>query len=316
MCARPSNNGAEREATRSRCSEVCFKRTTQSGREEWTKQDCPQQTGRQARADRRPAVPAAITAAAGSAAGGRDAARACMRRARPMPGCGISPSPPISLLVSMITTRLRHSSDSRRAISRTLVVLPTPGRPYRRAAPSAPHAPVHGPRDIRCARRSREPAACRLFLAKAPPAHAGLKGKGRQKASSAPLLAAGRASSLPPPPAGPRAAWGGARTSSSSERPAATRSAASAALPQTARPARQVRPMTRPSRLRRQEMRCSVRSMPARLSPPNAPSCGASSAPLHASQGRRAGNSSLAVHATAASCLPCSRRAGSTYFMT
>mmetsp|Transcript_10336 Transcript_10336/g.43999 ORF Transcript_10336/g.43999 Transcript_10336/m.43999 type:complete len:215 (+) Transcript_10336:866-1510(+) len=30
----------------------------------------------------------------------------CMRRAPPMAGCGTSPSPPISLLVSMITTRL------------------------------------------------------------------------------------------------------------------------------------------------------------------------------------------------------------------
>lgn len=57
------------------------------------------------------------------------------------------------------------------------------------------------------------------------------------------------------------------------ERPEAMRSAAMLALPGTARPARQVSPMMRPSRLRMQEMRCSVRSMPARLSSPNAPSC-------------------------------------------
>ncbi len=37
--------------------------------------------------------------------------------------------PPISLLVSTMTTRLRYSSDSAAHISRITVVLPTPGRP-------------------------------------------------------------------------------------------------------------------------------------------------------------------------------------------
>jgi hypothetical protein len=55
-------------------------------------------------------------------------------------------------------------------------------------------------------------------------------------------------------------------------------SAAMAALPGTARPARQVRPTMRPSRLRIHDMRCSVRSMPALLSSPNSPSCTASQA--------------------------------------
>ena len=53
--------------------------------------------------------------------------------------------------------------------------------------------------------------------------------------------------------------------------PLLARSAISAALPGTARPTRQVSPTMPPSRLRRQLMRCSVRSMPARLSSPNSP---------------------------------------------
>mmetsp|Transcript_28889 Transcript_28889/g.85550 ORF Transcript_28889/g.85550 Transcript_28889/m.85550 type:complete len:391 (+) Transcript_28889:929-2101(+) len=53
----------------------------------------------------------------------------CMRRALPIAGCGTSPSPPISLEVSTMTTRFFMSPDSRRAISRTTVVLPTPGAP-------------------------------------------------------------------------------------------------------------------------------------------------------------------------------------------
>ncbi len=56
----------------------------------------------------------------------------CMRRARPMAGCGMSPSPAISLEVSTTTTRLPSSSASTRATSRSIVVLPTPGRPRRR----------------------------------------------------------------------------------------------------------------------------------------------------------------------------------------
>mmetsp|Transcript_8006 Transcript_8006/g.29972 ORF Transcript_8006/g.29972 Transcript_8006/m.29972 type:complete len:269 (+) Transcript_8006:2765-3571(+) len=53
----------------------------------------------------------------------------CMRRALPIPGWGISPSPPISLDVSTITTRRPHSTLNTRDISRIAVVLPTPGRP-------------------------------------------------------------------------------------------------------------------------------------------------------------------------------------------
>mmetsp|Transcript_1304 Transcript_1304/g.3524 ORF Transcript_1304/g.3524 Transcript_1304/m.3524 type:complete len:273 (+) Transcript_1304:702-1520(+) len=56
----------------------------------------------------------------------------CMRRALPMAGWGMSPSPPISLLVSMITTLLPSSSERTRAISRITVVLPTPGLPRNR----------------------------------------------------------------------------------------------------------------------------------------------------------------------------------------
>jgi hypothetical protein len=54
---------------------------------------------------------------------------ACMRRARPMPMCAMSPSPPISLEVSMMTTRFWCSCDRSRDVSRITVVLPTPGRP-------------------------------------------------------------------------------------------------------------------------------------------------------------------------------------------
>ena len=42
-------------------------------------------------------------------------------------------------------------------------------------------------------------------------------------------------------------------------------------VPKTARPTRQVRPTILPLRLRMAVMRCSVRSMPARLSSPNEP---------------------------------------------
>src|SRR6266487_1983501 len=44
----------------------------------------------------------------------------------------MSPSPPISFEVSTMTTRLRSSSASRRAHSRSIVVLPMPGRPSSR----------------------------------------------------------------------------------------------------------------------------------------------------------------------------------------
>ena len=46
------------------------------------------------------------------------------------------------------------------------------------------------------------------------------------------------------------------------------------APPAMARPTRHVSPTTLPARLRMQEMRCRVLSMPARLSPPNSPTCG------------------------------------------
>ena len=46
-----------------------------------------------------------------------------------MAGWGISPSPATSLEVSMITTLLSKSSAKTLAISRSAVVLPTPGRP-------------------------------------------------------------------------------------------------------------------------------------------------------------------------------------------
>ncbi len=58
--------------------------------------------------------------------------RTCIRRASPMPGCGMSPSPAISFEVSTMTTRLPRSSARTRATSRSIVVLPTPGRPRRR----------------------------------------------------------------------------------------------------------------------------------------------------------------------------------------
>ena len=45
----------------------------------------------------------------------RSGAGTCMRRARPMPGCGMSPSPAISFEVSTMTTRLPSSSASTRA---------------------------------------------------------------------------------------------------------------------------------------------------------------------------------------------------------
>ena len=118
-----------------------------------------------------------ITACCSSGAG------TCIRRALPMPGCGMSPSPAISLEVSTTITRLFSSSAMKRATSRSIVVLPTPGRP-----------------------RSRTLCSVR------------------------------------------------------------TRSSMMRIVPKTARPTRQVRPTMRRLRLRMQEMRCSVRSMPARLS--------------------------------------------------
>ena len=55
--------------------------------------------------------------------------RTCIRRAFPIAGCGMSPSPAISFEVSTTTTRLPCSSASTRAASRSMVVLPMPGRP-------------------------------------------------------------------------------------------------------------------------------------------------------------------------------------------
>jgi hypothetical protein len=57
-------------------------------------------------------------------------------------------------------------------------------------------------------------------------------------------------------------------------RPLRTRSTTISAEPAIARPTRHVSPTTLPARLRIAEMRCSVLSMPARLSPPNSPTCG------------------------------------------
>ena len=67
-----------------------------------------------------------------------------MRLARPMPECAMSPSPPISLEVSTMTTRLLCPTDSRRAISRITVVFPTPGRPCRCPWQSGCSAPAAG----------------------------------------------------------------------------------------------------------------------------------------------------------------------------
>ncbi len=50
--------------------------------------------------------------------------------------------------------------------------------------------------------------------------------------------------------------------------PLSTRSRIVAIVPNTARPTRQVRPITSPRRLRMALIRCRVCSMPARLSPP------------------------------------------------
>lgn len=58
--------------------------------------------------------------------------RTCILLAGPMPTWGMSPSPPISLLVSTMTTRICSSSASIRDISRRAVVLPEPGRPSSR----------------------------------------------------------------------------------------------------------------------------------------------------------------------------------------
>ena len=107
-----------------------------------------------------------------------------------MPGCGMSPSPAISLEVSTTITRLPRSSASTRATSRSIVVLPTPGRPSSRTL--------------------------------------------------CPLSTMSRMMSM---------------------------------VPKTARPTRQVSPTTLPARFRMAEMRCRVRSMPARLSPPKSPMC-------------------------------------------
>ncbi len=118
----------------------------------------------------------------------RSGVRTCMRRARPMPGCGMSPSPAISLEVSTMTTRLSRSSARTRAASRSIVVLPMPGRPMMRID------------------------------------------------------------------------W-----------PDSTRSSMISMVPKTALPTRQVRPTTLRLRLRMALIRCSVRSMPARLSSPKEP---------------------------------------------
>ncbi len=62
----------------------------------------------------------------------RAGVRTCIRRALPMAGWGMSPSPAISFDVSTTTTRLPRSSARTRAASRSIVVLPMPGRPMMR----------------------------------------------------------------------------------------------------------------------------------------------------------------------------------------
>jgi hypothetical protein len=58
---------------------------------------------------------------------------------------------------------------------------------------------------------------------------------------------------------------------SSNDPPSFTKSCSKLALPGTARPTRQVRPMMAPFRLRIALIRCSVRLIPARLSAPKSP---------------------------------------------
>ena len=69
--------------------------------------------------------------------------------------------------------------------------------------------------------------------------------------------------------------------------------------PEIARPTRQVSPTTRPARLRMQEMRWRVLSIPARLSPPKSPTCA-----------RGGGGSTAAPSQVWASAQPPYRRAG------
>lgn len=114
----------------------------------------------------------------------------CIRRAVAIPGCGTSPSPAISLEVSIMTTLLWAASASMLEMSLIAVVFPTPGRP-----------------------------------------------------------------------------------SSSIDLPDSTTSAAIFALPVMALPTRQVRPTICPSRLRMQLILCRHLLIPARLSPPNSPTC-------------------------------------------
>ena len=113
---------------------------------------------------------------------------ACAARGR-CRRCGTSPSPAISFDVSTMTTRLRSSLKTR-AHSRSIVVLPTPGRP--------------------------------------------------SKQIDLPLRITSRMMSI---------------------------------VPYTARPTRHVSPTMSPLRLRIALMRCSVCSIPARLSPPNGERC-------------------------------------------
>ena len=93
----------------------------------------------------------------------------CIRRAPPMAGCGTSPSPPISLLVSMITTRLPWRSLKTRASSRMTVVFPTPGRPRNKmlSLPSASRSSImstcpFSARPTRQVRPTTEPERLRM----------------------------------------------------------------------------------------------------------------------------------------------------------
>jgi hypothetical protein len=86
-----------------------------------------------------------------------------------MAGCGTSPSPPISLLVSMITTRLPWRSLKTRASSRMTVVFPTPGRPRNKmlSLPSASRSSImstcpFSARPTRQVRPTTEPERLRM----------------------------------------------------------------------------------------------------------------------------------------------------------
>ena len=162
-------------------------------------------------------------------------------------------TPPISFDVSTTTTRRHwHSAlASRRATSRMAVVLPTPG---------LPSSSMLRPLVARSAMMAALPAGG-VREARGRWALKGRRG-GRQREGE--RGGGGNDMQQRPPPTPAAAAA------------AATAAAATGAPPGMVLPTRHVRPTTRPARLRMAEMRCSVRLMPARLSPPNSPNCASS----------------------------------------